>query len=159
MRRTDQIIGGLNRVGRRPRPLTSRPERGPMSRRWPSEDPLESAPRITVGPAVVEDLKALRAGERPVVLSDGEQDLVVMVSVEQYRAQLLALARQRTEESNAQALSATQKAVLDPDELDALLADWDHSRGPRPAGPPGLEKGRSVRISDPPGRRGSRRSR
>lgn len=159
MRRTEQVIDGLARVGRRPQSVMTPVERGAMSRPWPSEDPLEDMPRVAVGPAVVADLKAMRTAERPVVLSDGEEDLVVMISVEQYRAQLLALDRQRAGESNAQALTTTQQAVLDPDELDALLSDWDHSRGPRPAGPPPLDRTRAVRISDPPGRRNARRSR
>lgn len=122
-----------------------------MHNRWSTDDPLEGAPRIAVGPAVVDDLEALRAADRTVVLTDGEAELVVMVPVEQYRAQLLALARHRVEESNAQALATGRDAVLDRDELDALLAEWDHSQGPRPQRPPADGK-MPVRLSAPPRR-------
>lgn len=163
MRRTQEIVRGLARLARRPQSRTPRPAGDSMKTEpWATDDPLADAPRINVGPAVVADLNTLRAANRPVVLSDGEQELVVMIPVEQYRAQQLALARQRAEagaRQTATAASVARSAVLDPSEIDALLADWDHSQAPAPVGPvgqsagPGGDRGRSVRLSDPPRRR------
>lgn len=124
-----------------------------MRNRWSTDDPLQDAPRIAVNPTVVADLETMRAADRPVVLTDGESELVVMVPVEQYRAQLLALARMGVEDSNAQAVSTGQQAVLDPDELDALLAEWDYSQGPRPAPSVTRDESDSVRLAAPPRRR------
>lgn len=123
------------------------------------DDPLRATPRIPVGGAVVADLETLRAAERAVVLTDGQTDLVVMVPVELYRAQLVALAHHVAGRGNAAAASASRHAVLDQEELDALLSDWDHSRGPRPVGPVGSDPPRKARVSDPPGVRRLRRPR
>lgn len=171
MRRTRQIVSGLTRLARRPqsrspRPITepeppeSRPEPEPIEAHpegCSPDDPLADAPRVKVNPAVVSDLEALRAADHPVVLTDGAQELVVLVPVEQYRALQATLARLRAEQSAQQTVSAARTAVLDPAELDALLTDWDHSRGPGPVGPPTADRVRPVRISDPPQRRLSRR--
>jgi len=152
MRRTKQILRGLAQIGRR---AQSGPGsvRGATTNDWSMDDPLARAPRITVSPAVVADLLSLKAADGPVVFTDGEHELVVMVPIEQYREQLLALARYRAEEGNAQALSTARSAVLDPEELAALLSEWDHSRKPHPVGPPTADGVRAVRLSDPPQRR------
>ncbi len=154
MRRTKQFVRGLARIARRPQSMSPRPSRGVMSERR-TPDPLEQAPRITVSPAVVADLAALRASDRPVVLTDGERELVVMVPVEQYRAELARLAQLADKTPTGPADSV--ESVLERAEVDALLADWDHSQGPRPLGPPTADRVRAVRASDAPPRRIRRR--
>ena len=148
MRRTRKIVRELTRLARRPQSKSPRATRDVMSERERAADPLAGAPRITVSPAVVADLQTLRAADRAVVLTDGENELVAMVPVAQYRAQLAALANLEAADPGA-----STESVLERDELDALLADWDHSQEPRPLGPPTADRVRAIRLSDPPRRR------
>ncbi|MEZ4436360.1 MAG: hypothetical protein R3F65_28505 [bacterium] len=93
------------------------------------------SPRIAVGEDVATDMARIRASGRPVVITDGEQELVAVVPIELYREMLAALAHLETEATAAHGPRHTPP-VLEPDELDALLAEWDITDAPRPVLPP-----------------------
>lgn len=93
------------------------------------------SPRIAVGEDVATDMARIRASGRPVVITDGEQELVAVVPIELYREMLAALAHLETERTSEHTPLHTPP-VLEPDELDALLAEWDITDAPRPMLPP-----------------------
>ena len=101
------------------------------------------SPRIAVGEDVATDMARIRASGRPVVITDGEQELVAVVPIELYREMLTALAHLETERSSEH-LPLHTPPVLEPDELDALLAEWDITDAPRPMLPP-VDDGRELR--------------
>ncbi|MCB9528154.1 MAG: hypothetical protein R3F65_02485 [bacterium] len=105
------------------------------------ETTLLMSPRIAVGEDVAADMRRIRAGGRPVVITDGQQALVAVVPIELFR-ELIAVVSGDEHRPHA------TPPVLEPDELDALLADWDVSQPPAPLLPP--SDGRSVRDSEPP---------
>lgn len=121
-------------AGSRGRRAKSLPRRETPSQR-PTESTLLMSPRIAVGEDVATDMARIRATGRPVVITDGEQELVAVVPIELYREMLAALAHLESEPT-ADHTPRHTPPVLEPDELDALLAEWDVTGPPRPVLPP-----------------------
>lgn len=112
-------------------------------RRRHLEATLLMSPRIAVGEDVAADMRRIRASGRPMVITDGQQALVAVVPIELFRELIAAVSG-----DDGDRQPRVTPPVLEPDELDALLADWDVSQPPAPLMPP--SEGRSVRDSEPP---------
>lgn len=95
---------------------------------------LLMGPRVAVGEEVAAELNRIRASGRPVVVTDGAHELVAVVPIELFRQLVQALARDDAGEGRR------SHRVLEPDELHALLAEWDVSQPPAPFGPPGDDR-------------------
>lgn len=105
----------------------------------PSESTLLMSPRISVGEEIAADMERIRASGRPVLITAGREELVAVVPIELYREMLTALAR--LEVDRGEHVPRHTPPLLEPDELDALLADWDVTGPPRAVLPPDDEPG------------------
>ena len=103
---------------------------------------LLMGPRLAVGEEVAAELHRIRASGQPVVVTDGAHELVAVVPIELFRQMVQALARQDARQDAREDAGEGRRShrVLEPGELNALLAEWDVTQPPAPLGPPGDDR-------------------